>query len=66
MNDYRLGMQNLSMNVIVMDREELIEMVRDAMVRNYVYLERDILGRASAFWTCAATSTRATVPAFTA
>ena len=24
---------------------ELIEMVRDAMVRNYVYLERDILGR---------------------
>ncbi len=45
MNDYRLGTQNLSMNVIVMDREELIEMVRDATVRNYVYLERDILGR---------------------
>ena len=44
-NDYRNGLQNLSMNVIVMDREELIIMVKDAMVRNFVYLERDILAR---------------------
>lgn len=42
-NDYRNGVQNLSMNIIVMDREELIIMVKDAMVRNYVYLERDVL-----------------------
>lgn len=42
-NDYRPGVQNLSMNVIVMDREELIEMVRDAQVHNLVYLERDII-----------------------
>lgn len=45
-NDYRTGVQNLSMNVIVMGREELIAMVRDATVRNYVYLERDILAPA--------------------
>ena len=45
-NDYRTGVQNLSMNVIVMGREELIAMVRDATVHNYVYLERDILAPA--------------------
>ncbi len=44
-NDYRNGVQNLSMNVIVMDREELIIMIKDAMVRNLVYLEKDILAR---------------------
>ncbi|MEG0769958.1 MAG: glucose-1-phosphate adenylyltransferase subunit GlgD [Ruthenibacterium sp.] len=42
-NDYRAGVQNLSMNVIVMSREELIIMVSDALVHNYVYFERDIL-----------------------
>lgn len=45
MNDYRDGVQNLSMNIIVMEREELILIVRDAMVRNLVYFERDILSR---------------------
>ena len=43
-NDYRMGVQNLSMGVIVMDREELIAMVKDAAVQNRMYLERDILG----------------------
>lgn len=42
-NDYRKGVQNLSMNVLVMSREELIVMIKDAMVRNLVYLERDII-----------------------
>lgn len=45
MNDYRTGMQNLSMNVIVLDREEMIIMIKDAMVRGFVYFERDILAR---------------------
>lgn len=44
-NDYRAGLQNLSMNVIVMDREELIVMIKDAMVRGMVYLEKDIFAR---------------------
>lgn len=44
-NNYRAGMQNLSMNVIVMAREELILMVRDALMHNYLYFERDILAR---------------------
>lgn len=44
-NDYRTGVQNLSMGLIVMDREELIAMVKDAVVRNLLYLERDILGQ---------------------
>ncbi len=43
-NDYRVGEQNLSMGLIVMDREELIAMVKDASVQNRMYLERDILG----------------------
>ncbi|MBP8855845.1 MAG: glucose-1-phosphate adenylyltransferase subunit GlgD [Oscillospiraceae bacterium] len=44
-NDYRSGVQNLSLNVIVMKREELIVMIKDAMVRGLVYFERDILAR---------------------
>lgn len=44
-NDYRTGIQNLSMNVMVMDRDELITMIKDAMVRGFVYLERDILAK---------------------
>ncbi len=43
MNDYRMGVQNLFMNVIVMGREELISMVKDARAHNLVYFERDIL-----------------------
>jgi glucose-1-phosphate adenylyltransferase len=42
-NDYRPGVQNLSMNVIVMDREELIAMVKDALVHNLSHFERDII-----------------------
>lgn len=42
-NDTRAGVQNLSMNVIVMDRETLIMTIKDAMMRNLVYFERDIL-----------------------
>ncbi len=44
-NDYRPGMQNLSMNIYVIERESLIQLVRDAAVRGLVYFERDILAR---------------------
>ena len=44
-NDYRNGVQNLSMNIYIMERETLVTMVKDAMVRNLVYFERDILAR---------------------
>lgn len=42
-NDYRPGVQNLFMNVIVMGREELVAMLKDARAHNLVYFERDIL-----------------------
>ncbi len=44
-NDYRNGVQNLSMNIYIMERETLITLVKDAMVRNLVYFEKDILAR---------------------
>ena len=44
-NDYRPGMQNLSMNLYIIEREGLIQLVRDAAVRGLVYFERDILAR---------------------
>ena len=44
-NDYRAGIQNLFMNIIIMDRDMLITMVKDAMMRGLVYLERDIFAR---------------------
>lgn len=44
-NDFRPGVQNLSMNIYVMEREALIQMVRDASVRGLVYFERDLLAR---------------------
>ena len=44
-NDYRPGMQNLSMNLYIIERESLIQLVRDAAVRGLVYFERDILAR---------------------
>lgn len=44
-NDFRPGVQNLSMNVYVMQREALITMIKDATIRGLVYFERDILAR---------------------
>lgn len=44
-NDYRPGVQNLSANVYIIERESLIQLVRDAAVRGLVYFERDILAR---------------------
>ena len=44
-NDYRPGVQNLSMNVYVIQREALITMVKDATIRGLVYFEKDILAR---------------------
>lgn len=44
-NDYRPGEQNLSMNIYVIERESLIQLVRDAAARGLVYFERDILAR---------------------
>ena len=44
-NDYRPGVQNLSMNLYIIERESLIQLVRDAAVRGLVYFERDILAR---------------------
>ncbi len=45
-NDYKNGEQNVSMNVIIMGREELIMMVRNAMVRNLKSFERDLIAPA--------------------
>lgn len=44
-NDYRPGVQNLSMNVYIIQREALITMVKDATIRGLVYFEKDILAR---------------------
>lgn len=44
-NDYRPGVQNLSMNVYIIQRESLITMIEDATIRGVVYFEREILGR---------------------
>lgn len=44
-NDYRPGVQNLSMNVYIIQREALITMVKDASIRGLVYFEKDILAR---------------------
>ncbi len=37
------GVQNLSMNIYIIDRELLIDQISTAFVRGYVYFERDIL-----------------------
>lgn len=42
-NEYRKGMQNLSMNLYVFGREYLIDLVKDAMVRGKTRLDRDVL-----------------------
>lgn len=44
-NDYRLGEQNLSLNIYVIERETLIHLIHGAAVRGMVYFERDILAR---------------------
>ena len=44
-NDYRPGVQNLAMNIYIIERDSLIQLVRDASVRGLVYFERDILAR---------------------
>ncbi len=44
-NDYRPGVQNLSLNIYVIERENLIELVRSAAARGLIYFERDILAR---------------------
>ncbi len=42
-NDYESGEKNLGMNVLVLDRESLIIMVKSALVRNLTNFERDVL-----------------------
>ena len=42
-NSKESGVQNLSMNIYIMDREFLIEEIRAAFVRGFVYFERDLL-----------------------
>lgn len=44
-NDYRPGIQNLSMNVYIIQRDTLITMVKDATIRGLLYFEKDILAR---------------------
>jgi len=44
-NDYRIGEQNLAMNIYIIERESLIHLIHDASVRGLVYFERDILAR---------------------
>ena len=42
-NSEESGVQNLSMNIYVMERELLMEQIKGAYARGYVYFERDIL-----------------------
>ena len=42
-NSQEDGVQNLSMNIYIIDRELLIKEITAAFVRGYVYFERDIL-----------------------
>lgn len=43
MNSQEDGCQNLGMNIYIMERELLMELVNTAFVRGYTYFERDIL-----------------------
>lgn len=45
MNSQESGPQNLSMNIYILKRELLIDLVNTAYVRGYVYFERDILAQ---------------------
>lgn len=42
-NSKASGVQNFSMNIYVIDRELLIDQIRQATVRGYIFYERDIL-----------------------
>lgn len=42
-NEKSSGIQNFSMNIYIIERELLIEQIRNAYVHGYVYFERDIL-----------------------
>ncbi|MDL2323896.1 glucose-1-phosphate adenylyltransferase subunit GlgD [Ruminococcaceae bacterium OttesenSCG-928-A16] len=44
-NDYKKGMQNLSMSVYIIERELLLNVLKDAIVRGYESFEKDILAR---------------------
>ena len=44
-NSEESGPQKLSMNIYILKRELLIDLVRTAFVRGYVYFERDILAQ---------------------
>lgn len=42
-NSKETGVQNFSMNIYIMSRKLLVQQIRDAYVRGYVYFERDVL-----------------------
>lgn len=44
-NDYRSGMRNISLDVFVINRQLLIEIVKDAYMRGYTMFESDVLAR---------------------
>ena len=41
-NDYRMGEQNLAMNIYVIERESLIHLIHDAAVRGLVYFDENM------------------------
>lgn len=43
MNSDADGIQNLDMNIYIIGREKLIELIKEAFMRGYLYFERDIL-----------------------
>ena len=43
MNSKEEGIQNFSMNIYILERELLIDLINTAYVRGYLYFERDIL-----------------------
>ena len=43
MNSQEPGIQNLSMNIYVLNREQLIDQINRAYVRGYTHFERDVL-----------------------
>lgn len=45
MNSDADGVQNLCMNIYIVEREKLIEMIKEAFMRGYTYFERDILSQ---------------------
>lgn len=42
-NSASAGMQNLSMNIFVLEREKLLELIENAFVQGKIYFERDVL-----------------------